>query len=172
MLTVRERLDDRPIVVPLAGWDFADEQTIRLLPIGTAFDQAHIYEFTYIAKNPVVSGLGLAATRDFISFLRYAPKSGARVDNPLADTIRQTYSFSISQPSRALHDFQTLGFNADEEDRRVIDGMLKWTGAGTGDQINYRYAQTGRTERNRQNHLYPEGVFPFAHQVLTDHLSP
>ncbi len=171
ILTVRERLDDRPIVVPIAGWDFADEQTIRLLPIGTAFDQAHIYEFTYIAKNPVVSGLGLAATRDFISFLRYAPKSGARVDNPLADTIRQTYSFSISQPSRALHDFQTLGFNADEEDRRVIDGMLKWTGAGTGDQINYRFSQTGRTERNRQNHLYPEGVFPFAHQVLTDHLS-
>jgi hypothetical protein len=49
--------------------------------------------------------------------------------------------------------------------------MLKWTGGGSGNQINYRFAQTGRTERNRQNHLYPEGVFPFAYPVLTDHLS-
>jgi hypothetical protein len=48
---------------------------------------------------------------------------------------------------------------------------LSWTGGGSGDQINYRFSQTGRTERNRQNHLYPEGVFPFAHQRLTDHLS-
>jgi hypothetical protein len=85
--------------------------------------------------------------------------------------VQQTYSFSISQPSRTLHDFQTFGFNEDEQGRRVIDGMLKLTGAGTGDQINYRFGQTRRTERNRQNHLYPEGVFPFAHQVLTDHLS-
>jgi hypothetical protein len=49
--------------------------------------------------------------------------------------------------------------------------MLKWTGGGSGNQINYRFAQTGRTERNRQNHLYPEGIFPFAYPVLTDHLS-
>ena len=76
--------------------------------------------------------------------------------------MRQTYSFSISQPSRTLNDFEAFGFNEDEQGRRVIDGMLKWTGAGSGDQINYRFGQTDRTERNRQNHLYPEPVFPFA----------
>ena len=85
--------------------------------------------------------------------------------------VQQTLSFSISQPSRALNDYQTLGFTRTNREGCVIDGMLKWTGAGNGDQINYRFAQTGRTERNRQNQLYPEGVFPFAHQVLTDHLS-
>ena len=62
------------------------------------------------------------------------------------------------QPSRTLNDFQALGFNEDENGRRVIDGILSHTGGGSGDQINYRFAQTGRTERNRQNHLYPEGV--------------
>jgi hypothetical protein len=70
-----------------------------------------------------------------------------------------------------LNDFQALGFNDDEDGRRVLDGILSHTGGGSGDQINYRFGQTGRTERNRQNHLYPEGVFPFAHQVMTDHLS-
>ncbi|HEU0020119.1 MAG TPA: alpha/beta hydrolase domain-containing protein, partial [Dehalococcoidia bacterium] len=71
----------------------------------------------------------------------------------------------------ALNDFQTLGFNEDENGQTVFDGILSHTGGGSGDQINYRFGQTDRTERNRQNHLYPEGVFPFAHQVLTDHLS-
>jgi hypothetical protein len=73
--------------------------------------------------------------------------------------------------SRPAPDFLALGFNQDERGGRVIDGLLKWTGGGNGVQINYRFAQTGRTERNRQNHLYPEGVFPFAYPVLTDHLS-
>ena len=170
-LTVRERLDDRPTTIPAIGWEYVDEKTIRLLPAGTTFRQGHIYELTYTAKDPVVAALGLAATRDFVSFLRHAAEDDHGTANPLAGEIRHTYSFSISQPSRALHDFQTFGFNEDEEGRRVIDGMLKWTGAGTGDQINYRFGQTGRTQRNRQNHLYPEGLFPFAHQVLTDHLS-
>jgi len=108
----------------------------------------------------------LAATRDVIAFLRHATSG-----NPLAGDVQHTYSYSISQPSRTLNDFHMLGFNEDEDGRRVIDGILSHTGGGSGVQINYRFAQTGRTERNRQNHLYPEGVFPFAHPVLTDHLS-
>ena len=169
-LTVRARLDDPPAPVPASGWEYTSPAgtAIRLLPAGTASAQSAIYEFTYTAKNPVVAGIGLAATRDVIAFLRYA---SAAEGNPLAGHVEHTFSYSISQPSRTLNDFQLLGFNEDEGGRRVIDGILSWTGGGSGDQINYRFAQTGRTERNRQNHLYPEGVFPFAHQVLTDHLS-
>ena len=170
-LTVRARLGDRPTTIPATAWEYVDEKTIRLLPAGTPFKQSHVYEFTYTARDPVVAALGLAATRDFVSFLRHAARDDVGTPNPLAGDVQQTFSFSISQPSRALNDYQTLGFNEDEHRRRVIDGMLKWTGGGSGDQINYRFAQTGRTERNRQNHLYPEGVFPFAHQALTDHLS-
>src|SRR5262245_61249592 len=170
-LTVRARLDDQPAEVPASEWEFADETTIRLLPAGTPFKQSHVYEFSYVAKDPLVAAIGLAATRDFISFLRHAAKDEAGNANPLAGDVRHVFSFSISQPSRTLNDFQALGFNEDERGRRVIDGMLKWTGGASGVQINYRFAQTGRTERNRQNHLYPEGVFPFAYPVLTDHLS-
>jgi Alpha/beta hydrolase domain len=169
-LTVRARLDDPPTTVPASGWDYTSPAgtAIRLLPAGTAFQQSYVYEFTYTAKNPVVAAIGLAATRDFVSFLRHATLAEG---NPLAGDVQHTFSYSISQPSRTLNDFQALGFNEDEDGRRVIDGILSHTGGGSGDQINYRFAQTGRTERNRQNHLYPEGVFPFAHQVLTDHLS-
>ncbi len=169
-LTVKERLDDAPVEIPASKWEYtSDEGTaIRLLPEGTPFKQSHIYEFTYTAKDPLVAGIGLAATRDFLSFLRHAPASE---DNPLTGHVDYAYSFSISQPSRTLNDFQLLGFNKDEHGQRALDGILSHTGGGNGDQINYRFAQTDRTERNRQNHRYPEAVFPFAHQVTTDHLS-
>ena len=170
-LTIRARLDDPPVPVPSSGWGYVDERTIQLLPAGTPFQQSRVYEFTYTAKDPLVAGLGLAATRDFVSFLRHAARDDAGTPNPLAGDVRYTFSFSISQPSRALNDFLAFGFNQDERGARVLDGMLKWTGGGSGVQINYRFAQTGRTERNRQNHLYPEGVFPFAYTTLTDHLS-
>ncbi|OFW16851.1 MAG: hypothetical protein A3H29_18020 [Acidobacteria bacterium RIFCSPLOWO2_02_FULL_67_21] len=170
-LTVRARLDDQPVEVPADGWEYVDARTIRLRPAGTPFRQSDIYEFTYTAKDPVVAAVGLAATRDFVSFLRHEAKDAAGAANPLAGAVRHTLSFSISQPSRTLNDFLALGFNQDERGRRVVDGMLKWTGGGSGVQINYRFAQPGRTERNRQNHLYPEGVFPFAYPVMTDHLS-
>ena len=170
-LTVRARLDDPLMTV--SDWEYTspDGTAIRLLPAGTAFQQSHIYEFMYTAKNPVVAAIGLAATRDFVSFLRHAVSDDFGNPNPLAGDVEHTFSYSISQPSRTLNDFQALGFNEDEQGRRVIDGILSHTGGGSGDQINYRFGQTGRTERNRQNHLYPEGVFPFAHQVLKDHLS-
>ena len=169
-LTVRELLDDTPVEIPASGWEYTSDEgrAIRLLPEGTPFRQSHIYEFTYMAKDPLVAGIGLAATRDFLSFLRHSPESA---DNPLAGHVDYTYSYSISQPSRTLNDFQLLGFNEDEYGQRALDGILSHTGGGNGDQINYRFAQTDRTERNRQNHLYPEAVFPFAHQVTTDHLS-
>ncbi|MBT98939.1 MAG: hypothetical protein CL902_09975 [Dehalococcoidia bacterium] len=35
----------------------------------------------------------------------------------------------------------------------------------------HRHSSESWNPQNRQNHLYPEGVFPFAHQVLTDHLT-
>ena len=131
--------------------------------------KATIYEFTYTAKDPVVAGdrSGGDARFRFIS--------AARARRLRAIRSPATCSTPTATPSRSRHarlnDFQVLGFNEDEDGRRVLDGILSHTGGGSGDQINYRFAQTGRTERNRQNHLYPEGVFPFAHQVLTDHLS-
>ena len=170
VLTARALLNDMPMVVPADSWAYTDatRTAIRLLPDGTPFQRSWIYEFTYTAKNPVVTGIGLAATRDWVSFLRHGT---AAQGNPLAGDVLHTFSYSISQPSRTLNDFVHFGFNEDENGFRVLDGILSHTGGGSGDQINYRFAQPGRTERNRQNHLYPEGVFPFAHETLTDHLS-
>src|SRR5205807_10327919 len=73
-----------------------------------------------------------------------------------------------SQPGRMLNDFRHLGFNEDERGRKVLDGHMQWISAGSGIGMNYRFSQSGRTERNRQDHLYMENLFPFANVPTTD----
>lgn len=170
-LTVKRLLNDPPTPVDAHDWDYVDARTIRLLPPGTTFEQSHIYEFTYPATQPPIAGLGLAATRDFVSFLRHAETDDAGSPNPLAGDVEHVLSWAYSQSARYLNDFLTLGFNEDEQGRRVIDGMENAIGGGSGANINYRFAQTGRTERNRQHRFFPEAVFPFAYPELHDPIS-
>ena len=168
-LTHRVRLDDAPRVIPSTGWTFNEGGTaISLLPAGTPFIPNDIYELSYIAKNPTVNGIGFAAVRDFNAFLRYATADEAGTPNPLAGDVTRIYTEAVSQPARMLNDFRNLGFNRAENGRIVFDGMLQWIAAGNGINMNYRFSQPGRTERNRQDQLYVEGVFPFANQPLFD----
>ena len=172
VLTTRVHLDDAPQVVPAAGWQYGNNgTTISLLPAGTLFKQGNIYEFSYAAKDPTVNGIGFAAERDFNSFLRYAVADDLGTANPLARDVQKVYAFEVSQPARMMNDFVHLGFNQDELGRVVFDGNLNYIGAGDGIHLNTRFSQPNRTERNRQHHLYAEGVFPFANQTLTDPIS-
>jgi Alpha/beta hydrolase domain len=176
-LTVKAHLNDVPTVIPASGWAYTkvttgvitnDGTAIQLLPAGTAFAQGSIYEFTYTGKDPTVNAIGFAAVRDFASFLRYATADDAGTPNPMAGDVQRIYTYSVSQPTRMLNDFVSLGFNADESNRKVFDGVDKWIGAADGINMNLRFSQPGRTERNRQHHLYQEGVFPFANTMMTD----
>ena len=170
-LTVRDRLADAPTTIPATGWAYASDNSIQLLPAGTGFRQGAIYEFTYTAIDPVVAGIGFAATRDWLSFLRHAKTDTVATRNPVAGDVTRVLGFAVSQPARYLNDFVWLGFNQDETGAKVFDGIENWIGAGTGIGLNYRFAQPARTERNRQNHLYPEAPFPFAFATLTDPLT-
>ncbi len=166
-LTMRRHLADPRIPIAPGDWKYADDRTIQLLPKGTPFQQSAIYEFVYTAKDPLVAGLGFAATRDFVSFLRHATTG----DNPLAGDVQRAYAFTVSQPARYLNDFVALGFNEDDAGRPVFDGIENWIGGGNGVVLNFRFSQPGRTERNRQNHLYPEASFPFAFPEVFDPLT-
>ncbi len=171
-LTVKDHLTDAAVAVPSTGWTWTSPNTIALLPAGTAFKQSAIYELTFTAKDPVVGGVGFAAFRDFASFLRNATADTAGTANPLANAAINRYVvWTLSQPARFMNDFIWLGFNQDTKGKQVFDGVFNWVGAGDGIGLNYRFEQSGRTERNRQNHLYPEAPFPFSYSKLTDPLT-
>ena len=65
-----------------SSWEFVDERSIQLLPAGTQAETAPIYELHYPAKNPRVLGIGMAATRDFVSFLRHGRADAKGTPNP------------------------------------------------------------------------------------------
>ena len=162
-------LDDPPQAIPASGWEYVDNgSAIRLLPAGKASRPTTFTNFRTRPKIPSVNGIGFAAVRDFNSFLRYAAADSGGTSNPLAGDVTRIYTFAFSQPARMLNDFRNLGFNEDENGKIVFDGMLQWIAAGDGINMNYRFSQPGRTERNRQDQLYAEGVFPFANQRTTD----
>ena len=167
-LTHRVHLDDVPVQIPDAGWDYTDANGTAIKLASGNFVNNDIYEFSYTAKNPTVNGLGFAAVRDWNSWLRSARMDDFGNKNPLARDIERIYTEVVSQPGRFLNDFTKLGFNQAEDNKKVFDGMMQWIAAGSGINLNYRFSQPGRTERNRQDHLFIENRFPFANVLATD----
>src|SRR5262249_41955898 len=123
-LTHRIHLDDVPVVVPASDWAYTDAtgSAIRLAPTGTNFTANDIYEFSYVAKEPTVDGLGFAAVRDWNAWLRYRVMDDFGTPNPLAHDVTRIYTTVASQPGRMLNDFRHLGFNQAENGKKVFDG--------------------------------------------------
>jgi hypothetical protein len=167
-LTHRVHLDDVPQQI---DFEYTDATGTAIRPAAGNFVANDIYEFSYIAKEPTVNGLGMAAIRDFVSWLRDERRDDYGTPNPLARHVKRVYTEVVSQPGRLFNDYRYWGFNEAENGRKVFDGHVNWISAGNGLNLNYRFSQPGRTERNRQDHLFVEGVFPFANVLSYDPIS-
>ena len=158
-LTVRRREGDPPRPVPADAWHYATPRQLELLPKGTKPLPGSLYELTYQATEPKVLGVGFAATRDVVAYLRGAAADGA---NPAGGSIRHAVALGISQSGRYLRDFVYQGFNRDEAGRQVFDGMLSHIAGVGGIFLNARFGQPSRTNTQHEDHLYPENAFPFS----------
>ena len=167
-LVTHDSADGARVEVPPDQWKFDSDRSIRLLPEGTKFKPLRIYEVWYDAKNPKVMGIGFAATRDVVSFLRYAEKDSKGTANPLAGAVRHTMGFGVSLGGRYLRHHVELGMNADEKGRRVLDGMLAHTGGIGKVFANELFSYAGRTATQRENKNYPENWFPFSFASSSD----
>ncbi|MGH8664016.1 MAG: alpha/beta hydrolase domain-containing protein [Burkholderiales bacterium] len=167
-LTVRRREIDRREEVPRSRWAYANAREIRLLPEGTMPEPGALYELHYPAMNPHVLGVGFAATRDFVSFLRSGRPDDAKTPNPIRFETRAALAFGISQAGRFLRDFVREGFNRDGKGGRVFDGMLSHTAGVGGVFLNHAFGQPGRTNTQHEDHAFPENAFPFSAACMTD----
>ncbi|WP_267427830.1 alpha/beta hydrolase domain-containing protein [Methylobacterium sp. GC_Met_2] len=158
-LTVRRREADPPRPVPAEAWHYATSRQLELLPKGTTPLPGSIYEFTYQATEPKVLGVGFAATRDVVAYLRGDAAGG---DNPARGMIRHAVALGISQSGRYLRDFISQGYNRDEAGHRVFDGVLSHIAGIGGIFLNARFGQPSRTNTQHEDHLYPENAFPFS----------
>jgi hypothetical protein len=166
VLTVRDSRDAKRILIPASQWQFAETVNGKLTPsdrhihLNGGFQPGRIYEYVYVVADPVIAGLGFAAIRDFASYAKHRPDSIVPVT--------RVYGEGISQNGRFLRDFLYEGFNADEEGKRALDGVLAHVaGAGRG-SFNYRFAQPSRDAQPTSSVYFPTDVFPFTDLPETD----
>jgi hypothetical protein len=121
-----------------------------------------------------VSGVGFAAVRDLVSFLRRERADRDGTPNPLiagqggGTGITRALAFGVSQSGRFLRHFLELGMNDDGSGKRVFDGVLTHV-AGAGKTFaHHSFAMPGRTATQHEDRLYPENWFPFGNAIATD----
>ena len=155
--------------VPTNQWAFARWENGEAIPdpkslyVKDRLRPGWIYDLFYTARDPRVSGLGLAGLRDAISFFRHDEES-----NPLTGEIDRTVIFGISQSGRLIHHFLYEGLNIDPAGRRVFDGaLIHVAGAGKG-LFNARFGMATVYGTFRRGNLSPADSFPFSPLVQSD----
>ncbi len=172
-LTVREREADPRKPLPASSWHFIDERHVEITAT-PGFDRGALYELIYPATNEAVADVGLAASRDFVSFLRYADQDATGQPNPAREPgtpFKAALTFGISQTGRAINDFIYQGFNADSNGRMVFDGALPLLSATRRTDTNFEFAQPGRFARQHEDHQYGGDQFPFTYATSKDSLT-
>ena len=130
------------------------------------FEPNRIYELLYTGENPTVAGLGEAAVRDFVSYLKFGGVESALREHP--ETLAHLIGYGYSQSARFLRDFLYRGFNADEHGRIAFDGLfIASAGAGRG-SFDHRYAEPGQAGNSVLSDLRPVDLFPFTDGIEED----
>jgi len=169
VLTVRDTPTEARTRIPRSDWSFAHVVAGKLthdphfIHLNTGFIPGKIYEVVYSSKNPAVVGVGLAAVRDFLSYLKYDPQATAPV--------KRAYAVGISQSGRFLRHFIYQDFNTDEKGRQVMDGVIAHVaGAGRG-SFNHPFAQPSRDAQPMSSLFFPTDLFPFTDLPEEDRLN-
>jgi hypothetical protein len=169
-VTVRAAWANTRETPPGLSAKLVDPTTVEIVrPEG--FDAGALYEVTYTARDPAVLGMGFAAVRDVVSFLRRDTTSANPLLNGLHPSVGRAIGFGVSQSGRFLRDFLYLGFNEDTHGRMVFDGLMPHVAGTRRMATNVRFGQPGRNPRHPQDPAWQADLFPFTYATLTDPLS-
>ena len=165
-LTVRDLPNSPATPVDRGQWSFVrvEDEEVEPQPshiyMPSGFDPGKIYQLVYTTKGSRIVGLGMAAMRDVVSFLKYAP---ALAGNPSAGAIDYAYAMGRSQSGRFLRQYIHLGINEDEEDRMALDGIIPHVAGGMRGEFNLRFGQPSKDVC----YIIPE-MFPFTDTPQSD----
>lgn len=171
-LTMRVHQNDPPQTVAAGDFAFADCTSTpfpgvpdpQKLCLRNGFDPNQIYELYYTAKDPLVLGLGFAATRDLVSWLRTSGDGS----NPLSGSVKAAVMHGTSQSGRWAREYLQLGFNTDETGRQVFDGVNPHIASGRG-SFNVRFGTPGRLSGTQHTEKqYPGLDSPLTYEPTTD----
>ena len=168
-MTVRDGISGIRRTIPRADWQFARIEGSQVIPDSTmvylkaGFEPEHVYDIIYVAENPPLAGLGLAAIRETISQLKYGSTEELGIP---AGTINRAVTYGSSQSGRLLRTFLYDGFNEDTQNQKVFDGVIAHIAGAARGSFNQRFAQASRAPGGAFE--YPNRIFPFADTLQTD----
>ncbi len=174
-LTMREREAEERQNVPRNQWQLlvrdvydGDRQwplPIVELEVEGGLKPGWIYEVVYQADDSVVQGVGLAGIRDIVSALKFggSPETNPLLGDEKKPLVDRAIGFGTSQSGRCLRHFLWEGFNADEQGRKVFDGVMSHVAGGGLGSFNHRFASPTRTNGQHDEHLFPADFFPFTY---------
>jgi len=148
-------------VIPRDRWRF-DADRIHVT-CDDGFVPGKIYEIIYTARGAPVTGVGFAALRDVVSFLRFAPESDG---NPCAGTLDFALGFGGSQTGRLLRHMLYLGMCTDEDSRLALDVVLTLIAGPLRTEANWRFGQPSFIGSDS-----PGFAFPYTDAPQTDPIS-
>ena len=163
-LTVRDTIEGARRFIPKSEWKL-DGGRVYLTG---GFQPGKIYEVVYRAQDPPVAGTGLAAVRDTIAYLKFAPPLDGDPLSIPAGSIQRAIAFGVSQSGRFLRTYLYYGFNEDEQHRKVFDGVMAHVAGGGRGSFNLRFSQPSRDGHPFLNKFYPTDIFPFTDTAQTD----
>jgi len=156
-MTVRDRGDGPRRVIPRNQWKFSGGN----VEMDAGFEPGKFYEVVYQSQDPPLVGLGPAAVRDFISFLKHGGPDAVSIGSPQT-YVQRAIGYGTSQSGRFLRKFLYDGFNRDERGRQVFDGVWAHVGGAGRGGFNHRFAQPSRDGHLMLNTFYPTDLFPFS----------
>ena len=168
VMTAQEDEDAREQVIPRKQWWFARREDGRLIPdpcyvhLEGGFQPGKVYQVIYTTTGAPIAGLGLAATRDIASCLKYGDAPALTLPRGERE-LERAYAFGVSQSGRFLRSFLYHGLNYDESGRAVFDGFMPHVAGGKRGEFNQRFAQPSSQATRSVNSL-----FPFADAAQTD----
>ena len=168
-LTVRDSAAGERELIPREQWQFGRVEDGRMVAdptrvyLSTGFEPHRIYEAVFVAGDPPIAGLGLAAMRDTVSHLKY---DAVEALNFPAGTIQRAITFGNSQAGRLLRHFLYDGFNIDEQQRMAFDGLIPHLASNATGSFNHRFAQPSRAVD--RSYFYPGDQFPSSDVMQAD----
>jgi hypothetical protein len=171
VMYVRDSREGARRQVPRSQWRFGRMENGSFTADPThvtlegGFEPFKIYEVVYVAENPPLAGLGMAALRDMALYLKYTEEALFGIqEKPFA----RVYAFGVSQSARLMRQFLYDRMNRGVWSQRAFDGMLVHVAGGGRGSFNVRFAQPSRDGHPFSNMFYPTDIFPFTDRVQTD----
>ena len=158
VLLVRDQPDGEATTIARQWWSFARVDRGQVVPdaryirIDGGFEKGRIYQVVYTAVGAPVVGLGIAALRDSVAWLKHGT---AQEGNPAPGALRHAYAYGRSQTGRLLRTLVYHDLNLDEQGREALDGIVANVAGGLRGEFNQRFGQNSKDRPHMMDAVAP-----------------